>query len=96
MSITEYGKAFCLRRSFSVALTVDDFKLVVDADLEVEHYEQLDQRLGRAGAEDVDYDGHFGAYIYFAVCDEDDTPEKLAELEQIIADYVSAAKNRSV
>ena len=41
---------------------------------------------------DVDYNGHFGNYIYLTLETEDDTPEMWADIMRIITEQIQKAK----
>lgn len=52
---------------------------------EMSHSQTLGGRLEEIdGVDRVNYDGHFGPYVYLRVCVEDDNDETWAEIESII------------
>lgn len=41
------------------------------------------------GISNIEYNGHFGAFVYLSIDDEDDTPELRAQITQIITDHLA-------
>jgi len=70
--------------AYAIRLTLKDFTLVVNADKYMLEQDTLDlclsHRLEKLGCIEVDYDGHFGTYIYFSLIPENDTERMWMEI----------------
>lgn len=64
----------------SVELTVEDFKKLQ----KIDYLEVVMPKLGNFGARDIDYNGHFGAAVYFTCDNLQKAKEITEEIEKII------------
>ena len=77
------------RRQYSYEVTREYFTLINDKDHETEAWEDtLCYKLGQLdGMTDVDYDGHFGEFIYFTIDADDDCDELRGQVRRMIETY---------
>ncbi|AXQ69605.1 hypothetical protein HOU03_gp163 [Caulobacter phage CcrSC] len=77
----------------SYAIDVDDDQFL--AMIQAEGYKggdfepSLFDKLQKTPARDIEYNGHFGASVYFTLTEEDDTPALRAELGRMIAEHLT-------
>lgn len=58
--------------------------------------EKLFEKLPKIdGVDSVDYDGHFGAAIYFAIATESDTPETHEAIKALIESHLAIARENA-
>lgn len=76
-------------RSFAFGVTVEDFtKITAREDEEELWADTLTAKLDALdGVSDVDFNGHFGPFIYFTINADDDTSGKRDEIFSMIYDY---------
>lgn len=79
-------KRECVAKQYTIEV---DLLKIMDSDSfhenENEWDEILDQKLDKIkGVEDVDYNGHFGSYVFLTIETEFDTPELWLEIEKTI------------
>lgn len=55
-------------------------------------HEQLDVKLMEIGCTKVDYNGHFGPYVYLTISYCDDTAAKRAEVLKLIQDHLAGLR----
>jgi hypothetical protein len=83
-------KAEVTRRSYSVEIPMDAMLRLLESErtgklpLGVMLSEKMEEY---EGVSDVDYNGHFGAAVFYTVDDEDDTPD----LHQTLFDHIRTA-----
>jgi len=76
--------------SYSVLLTREEMIKVMDNDIHDDTGPQLCELLDSLpGVTDVNYSGHFGAFIFYTVAVEPDCVELRARIEDIIKQYVN-------
>ncbi len=79
--------------AISYAIDVDDAQFL--AMIQAEGYKggnyapSLFDKLAKTAALDIEYDGHFGASVYFTLRGDDDTPAARAALATIIAGHLT-------
>ncbi len=82
-------------KSYKVPLTVEGFLPLSDFDFHSIPYDMdiptFDDELRKLNCIDVDYNGHFGAAIYFNLEVEDDTPECWKNIERVFDHYIKLA-----
>ena len=81
-------------RSYVYEMEVDDYTAIEHRDDEMDHWEDtLCVRLEALdGVSRVDYNGHFGANIFFNIDTDDDTPKLRETIVRMIVDYVMASR----
>ena len=52
----------------------------------------FDEELTKLCCFDVDYNGHFGSFIFFGLEVEDDTPERWKDIEVVFDKYIKLAR----
>jgi hypothetical protein len=82
--------------SYAVALTFEDFKLLLDYE-NIWHGglgngECLSTLIDQAGAYDTDYDGHYLTFIHFSVAMADDTEEFRNTVDELINQRIAEAR----
>lgn len=82
-------------RSYAYELSVVDFMAVEKLDDEQELWaDTLCAKLEEVpGVSAVEYNGHFGAFIYFRIDAEDDCEELRDKIDRMIRDYVEVAND---
>jgi len=84
-----------VKKAYKVELSMYDFYALIQYDGEQaydeEGHKSLLEILEKLGAFDVDFNGHFGAYIFFSLEADDDTNEAWFEIEQQVWDYIAIA-----
>jgi len=82
--------------SYSVPLELDDFTALSDWDFHsipsITGIETFDKALEKLGCFSVDYNGHFGAKIYFGLESYDDTQECWRDIEFVFDKYIKIAR----
>ena len=77
-------------REYTYEVTREYFTLICDKDNEVETYEEtLVAQLSKL-TRDVDYNGHFGEYIFFTIDDVDDCEELREQIRTMIHTYAES------
>ena len=80
---------------YRVPVTPEDFDALTDYDHETmlgdEDTPRIDEALEQLYCCDIDYNGHFGHYIYFALEPVDDTPETWKAIEKEFDKYIKLA-----
>ena len=86
------------RKSYSIELSLDDFTALCDYDWariwheDGDSFPSFDKALYDQNCIDVEYNGHFGQYIYFQLDVADDTPERWKAIEEIFEYYIKYAR----
>ncbi len=74
-------------------VSIEDFTAITQRDQDrqdEDNWDCLSTLLDRIeGVHDTDYNGHFGAAIYFTISAEHDSPKKRVEITTLILDYIS-------
>ena len=103
-TLEEYSRAqrakgdFPLKREvtakdYSIEMPMDDFCALSSYENELTWDETVADMLDKqTNAVDIDYNGHFGSYIYLTLETDYDTPEAWADIERIITDQIERAK----
>jgi len=79
------------RTSYAVELTVKQFTKVEERDDKAKDFGLL-SILSNLGAHSIEYNGHFGASIFYTLDTETDSPELRAEIETAIVDYANGKR----
>ncbi|ANT63042.1 hypothetical protein AYJ57_21450 (plasmid) [Salipiger sp. CCB-MM3] len=99
----QIGQPEIQRRAYCVEIDVADMLAITNAEHEnlFDYHDKLVFRLEGDGTakeaevkyvHSVEYDGHFGAAIFYSVDDEDDTPELHEQVREIIRDQIEKAR----
>jgi hypothetical protein len=85
------------KKHYEVEISVDD--LLALTEYETEEGDYLNEEMERVTcANDVDYNGHFGEYIFFSLATADESKDEMQGILDIIAEYIVTAntwkKNR--
>ena len=86
------GEMITTGRLYTYEVTREYFTLITDKDHETDSWEDtLCSQLGRLeGVRDVDYDGHFGEFIYFTIDDIEDCERLRDEIRSMIHSYAES------
>ncbi len=75
--------------SFRVPVSVDEMLLIMEKDRNVAIGDELYEKLNAVdGVYQVDYDGHFGPWIFFTLHKENHNDATLNKISKIINDYI--------
>ncbi len=88
------GEMITSARLCTFEVTREYFTAITDKDHEVDKWEDtLCYQLGQLdGVRDVDYDGHFGEFIYFTIDDIEDCERLRNEIRIMIHNYARGAE----
>ncbi len=77
--------------SYSVEITEEQLQVVLDKDVEVDNIKLMlfAQLEDIEGVDNVDYDGHFGPYIFVKMAFVDDTQQTRDKIEEIINNFIN-------
>lgn len=83
-----------IARSYCAELTVEQFLAIeaLDAVHEEKNAATLCDLLGAMGAQQIEYNGHFGAAIFFTLPDE--LQYRFADIILMISGYIQIAKEK--
>lgn len=89
------------RRSYSVEIPLEDFIVLTNMESILGDgplcNDILSEKMEKqTGARLVEYNGHFGNYIYFSLDADDDTPEEQAKILKMIEEQIVEARNCSL
>lgn len=73
-----------VRKSYSLEIPLERFIIL---DRGYEHHEKLSSQMEELGAFNIDWNGHFGNFVYFTVYSEDECA--VEKITQLINDYVN-------
>lgn len=84
------------RRSYAIEIEEERFLDLLDSESYVTDNaalksgsQTLCEKLGQLdGVDDVNYDGHFGSYIYLMIDDEDDTDDLKKKINDVIEEHL--------
>jgi len=87
------GKPEVTSSNYRVAIEDDDTFLSIDHwDGELPSGKELYQKIDKvAGVDDTDYNGHFGANVFYRVSAEHDNEETHAEVRRLIQEHIDSA-----
>lgn len=76
-------------KTYCVEVTVNDLKRILELDNRVEYRVQLHKLLEANGAYQVEYDGHFGPFIWYTLDEQPKLDEMQAKILTCISEFIA-------
>lgn len=56
-----------------------------------DNFDEFEDELAKIGADKIEYDGHFGPYVFYRIDVDNKRAQKIKKIEKILAKYLKIA-----